>query len=305
MTTQQAQFIRRIQELEETSYRNNQFLFTDFLNEAQNTPEIVIFFPLIFGKKGKEDAIIDKAESHEQSIKKVFGTLDKFKKKVSETTYDKVIALLNKSNCKVVTDIDYTQEQINKFKEWMKKSYPWCVDYIFVKGTMTNIKKISLTIAPFMAKVNIDMLGTNTRRILPTELVITQIKNDVPKAETSKKKEPSTKPKKPSLPKKDEVKQKPFKVWNTFIAREFIDYIQDKLSLSSRYVESSINGKELTTQYMCKWKNPSDEEDYDWKDLSAASHKAIKSAIAFFNKKYGVTIAYYPQEKEYIIYEVK
>ena len=35
MTTQQAQFIRRIQELEETSYRNNQFLFTDFLNEAE------------------------------------------------------------------------------------------------------------------------------------------------------------------------------------------------------------------------------------------------------------------------------
>jgi len=35
MTTQQAQFIRRIQELEETSYRNSQFLFTDFLNEAE------------------------------------------------------------------------------------------------------------------------------------------------------------------------------------------------------------------------------------------------------------------------------
>ena len=35
MTTQQTQFIRRIQELEETSYRNNQFLFTDFLNEAE------------------------------------------------------------------------------------------------------------------------------------------------------------------------------------------------------------------------------------------------------------------------------
>ena len=35
MTTQQIQFIRRIQELEEMSYRNNQFLFTDFLNEAE------------------------------------------------------------------------------------------------------------------------------------------------------------------------------------------------------------------------------------------------------------------------------
>ncbi len=35
MNQEQAQFIRRIRELEETSYRNSQFLFTDFLNEAE------------------------------------------------------------------------------------------------------------------------------------------------------------------------------------------------------------------------------------------------------------------------------
>ncbi len=35
MTPDRAQFIRRIQELEETSWQNSQFLFTDFLNEAE------------------------------------------------------------------------------------------------------------------------------------------------------------------------------------------------------------------------------------------------------------------------------
>ena len=35
MAQEQAQFIRRIQELEEVSYRSSRFLFTDFLNEAE------------------------------------------------------------------------------------------------------------------------------------------------------------------------------------------------------------------------------------------------------------------------------
>lgn len=35
MIQEQTQFIRRIRELEETSFRNSQFLFTDFLNEAE------------------------------------------------------------------------------------------------------------------------------------------------------------------------------------------------------------------------------------------------------------------------------
>lgn len=280
--------------------------FSEFLNEAKATPEVVIFFPLIFGKRGNEDTIIDKAEKHKDIIEKMFGSMDKFKKKVSENTYEKVIAQLQKNNCKVVDNVDYSLEQNNKFKEWMKKNYPWSVDYILVKGTMTNIKKISLVIAPFMGKTNVDMLGSYTRKIIPTELVVAHLKNEVEKKETSKKKETSIpKQKKVIVQKKNEVKPKPFKVWDDSLSREFINYIQDRLSLNPRYVESSINGKELTTQYMCKWNNPSDEEDYDWKDLSAASHKAIKSAIAYFNKKYGVTIAYYPQEKEYIIYKIE
>ena len=126
--------------------------FTDFLNEAQNTPEIVIFFPLIFGKKGKEYSVLGRAKNHEQAINRMFGSMDKFKKKVEANTYDKTISLIEKSSCKVVANVDYSLEQANKVKDFLTKNYPWCDDYIFVSGTMTNIKKISTVIAPFLAK---------------------------------------------------------------------------------------------------------------------------------------------------------
>ena len=292
--------------------------FTEFLNEAKNTPEVTFFLPLLFGKKGDEEETYKQAEKYEARIKSVFGSLVNFKKKLDDNHYQVVEDAIKKANCVIVDNLTIPSDKLQKYKAWVSKEYPWCTDYIVVKGTDTNLKKISAKVAPFLVHKSWNSLqGAVTKKFLPDEVIIVSWNDEYNRINAEKNKIKAEKEKareKKEWEKKEKERVKAFakaekerkEKWDKFRADEFVRLIQEKLKLNPRIVDIEFqnDNRELVTRYMGKWVNPSDEEDYDWKELSSKSVTVIKSVIDSFKKKYDVNIKWSAGEKEHIFFNI-
>ena len=161
------------------------------------------------------------------------------------------------------------------------------------------------------------MQGTVVRKFLPDEVIIVSWNDEYNRINAEKNKIKAEKEKareKKEWEKKEKERAKAFakaekerkEKWDEFRADEFVRLIQEKLKLNPRIVDIELrnDNRELVTRYMCKWVNPSDEEDYDWKELSSNSITVIKSVIDSFKKKYDVNIKWTAGEKEHIYFNI-